>query len=217
MAFQVFDNRFAKRPKQQQKNKTITNLKSDLYTQKNREKNLSNKCACMVWMLRMYAHVSINCPIFALFEIFKVFAMCNICRLCYMLLLQHILVSHLMLLLLLADSKVKLLCEYFMFLHLTSGCILKTHSIESTLYYFLIETTKSWRNFNSSKSHHWNFMLEERGTGKSEGSFLIGNVFLIVSSDDGHHLPCFWCWFSLLSSRFPFFFIFFPILCFQHF
>lgn len=48
MAFQVFDNRFAKRPKQQQKNKTITNLKSDLYTQKNREKNLSNKCACMV-------------------------------------------------------------------------------------------------------------------------------------------------------------------------
>lgn len=50
-----------------------------------------------------------------------------------------------------------------------------------------------------------------------EGSFLIGNVFLIVSSDDGHHLPCFWCWFSLLSSRFPFFFIFFPILCFQHF
>lgn len=156
----------------------------------------------------MYAHVSINCPIFALFEIFKVFAMCNICRLCYMLLLQHILVSHLMLLLLLADSKVKLLCEYFMFLHLTSGCILKTHSIESTLHYFLIETTKSWRNFNSSKSHHWNFMLEERGTGKSEGSFLIGNVFLIVSSDDGHHLPCFWCWFSLLSSRFPFFYLF---------
>lgn len=161
----------------------------------------------------MYAHVSINCTIFAVFEIFKVFAMCNICRLCYMLLLQHILVSHLMLLflLLLADSKVKLLCEYFMFLHLTSGCILKTHSIESTLHYFLIETTKSWRNLNSSKSHHWNYVLEEHGTGKSAGSFLIGNAFFIVSLDDGHHFSCFWNRFSMFSSRFPFF-IFFPIL-----
>lgn len=141
----------------------------------------------------MYAHVSINCPIFAVFEIFKVFAMCNICRLCYMLLLQHILVSHLMLLLLLADSKVKLLCEYFMFLHLTSGCILKTHSIESTLHYFLIETTKSWRNLNSRKSHHWNFMLEERVTGKSEGSFF-NRLFWQWTPFTMFSVPCFLCY-----------------------
>lgn len=207
MAFQVFDNRFAKRPKQQQKNKTITNLKSDLYTQKNRKKKLSNKCACMLLNAKNVC-TCVN-------KLSYIRCIWNIQSICYVQYLSFVLYVVVAAYFSAAfDAVVFAVVSWF-----------QSETLVRVFYVFAsnirLHFKNSFHRINATLLSHWDnkeltkFKFKQISSLKlcawRAWNWKIGGLFFdrwCVSLDDGHHFSCFWNRFTMFSSRFPFFNLF---------